>query len=78
MNMDPWHIFTANFGHVGMPYTAFITLLDIGLYFVLTYNVGRARGYYRKAKSRMKGFVIGIFINIILFMGALAGTVASF
>lgn len=141
--MDPWQIFTSNFGHVGMPFTAFVTLLDIGLYFFLTYNVGRARGrykiqapavdgpeafqrvmrvhvntveqllmhlpllwlaafamndvfaaafgavwllsrilyargYYRKAKSRMKGFLIGIFINVVLFVGALAGTVASF
>ena len=37
-----------------------------------------ARGYYRKAKRRTKGSVIGIIVNAILFAGAAAGTIASF
>jgi glutathione S-transferase len=37
-----------------------------------------ARGYYRKPKRRVKGFVIAMIVNAILFAGALAGTIASF
>lgn len=142
MNIDPWNIFSANFGHVPKPSTAFVTLLDMVLYFILFMNVGRARtkfnvqapstdgpeeflrifrthmntleqlafhlpllwiaayamddvfaaafgsvwllgrilyarGYYRKAKSRNKGFLISFVMNIILFIGAMAGTLAS-
>lgn len=143
MTVDPWHIFTTNFGSMPSPYTAFITLLDMVLYLILTINVSRARGkykvsapsmegpdaflrifrvqmntleqlaihlpilwiasfamndvfaaafgsiwlfgrilyargYYRKAKSRAKGFIISMFVNVILFVGAMAGTIASF
>ncbi len=143
MIVDPWHVFTANFGEMPAPYTTFVTLLDLVLYFVLTANVARARGkykvtapsvegpdvfqriyrtqmntleqlimhlpllwiaafamddvfaaafgavwllgrilyargYYRKPKSRAKGFIISTFVNIILLVGALAGTIASF
>jgi glutathione S-transferase len=143
MNVDPWNIFTAGFGTVPKPYTAFVTLLDMALYFLMSVNVmfGRgkykikapdtdgpevfqrifrvhantleqlalhlpllwiaafamddvfaaafggvwtlsrvlyARGYYLDAKRRDKGFVIGIGVNVILFLGALAGTIASF
>jgi glutathione S-transferase len=143
MLIDPWSVFTADFGSVPKPYTAFVTLLDMVLYQAITFKVIRARGkykvvapstdgpepfqrilrvqantveqlvvhlpllwiaafamddmfaaafgavwilgrilyargYYRKAKRRTKGFVIGMVVNIILFLGALAGTVASF
>ena len=37
-----------------------------------------ARGYYRKAKGRQKGFVISMLMNFVLFAGAIAGVVASF
>ncbi len=47
MNIDPWNIFTASFGNIGKPCTAFVTLLDMVLYFVVTWNVARARGKYK-------------------------------
>lgn len=47
MTLDPWHIFTANFGQVPKPYTAFITLMDMVLYFAVTFNVGRARSRFK-------------------------------
>ncbi len=143
MIVDPWHVFTTNFGNMPSPYTTFVTLLDILLYGILTSNVSRARGkykvsapsidgpdvfqrvfrvqantveqlamhlpllwiaafamddvfaasfgavwlfgrilyargYYRKAKSRAKGFIISMIVNLILFVGAMAGTIASF
>jgi hypothetical protein len=37
-----------------------------------------ARGYYRKAKRRTMGFVIGMAVNALLFAGAVAGVIASF
>ncbi|MBV8060667.1 MAG: MAPEG family protein [Alphaproteobacteria bacterium] len=43
MSLDPWHVLTANYGHIAYPGTAFVTLLDCFLYLILTYNVGRAR-----------------------------------
>jgi uncharacterized membrane protein YecN with MAPEG domain len=143
MNIDPWNIFTASFGEVGKPCTAFVTLLDMVLYFMVSWNVARARGkykvdapetagppefqkifrvqqntleqlmlhlpllwiaayamsdvfaaafgviwtfgralyargYYDKPKRRFKGFVIAMAINAVLFLGALAGTIAAF
>ena len=143
MPLDPWSVFTANFGAAPKPCTAFVTLLDMAIYFVTIVNVGRARaqykvkapstdgpepflrilrvqvntveqlalhlpilwvaafamddafaasfgavwalgrvlyarGYYKKAKRRTKGFIIGMVVNGILLAGALAGTVASF
>lgn len=143
MIVDPWHVFTTHFGQVPMPCTAFVTLLDLMLYWLVTFNVARARGkykvtapaiegpdnfarifrvqmntleqlalhlpllwiaayamddvfaaslgaiwlfgrilyargYYAKAKRRMKGFVISMLVNIGLLIGALAGTIASF
>ncbi len=143
MLIDPWNVFTANFGTMPKPYTAFVTLLDILLYVILMVRVGGARrkhqidaptttgpvefmrvlrvhantteqlvmhlpllwiaafamddvfaaafgavwilarilyarGYYRKARSRHKGFLIGMIVNLILFIGAMAGTIASF
>jgi len=143
MPIDPWNVFSANFGTIPKPYTAFVTLLDMAIYFVIFANVGRARrkfkikapetdgpemflrvfrvqantveqlvlhlpllwiaafamddmfaasfgavwalgrilyarGYYQKPKRRTKGFVIGMIVNVILFIGALTGTVASF
>jgi glutathione S-transferase len=143
MILDPWNVFTATFGQVPKPCTAFVTLLDMILYFILALNVARARNkykveppnvdgppefrrifrvqmnmleqmamhlpilwiaayamddvfaaafgsvwllgrllyairYYQKASRRMKGFFIGLGANVILLLGALAGTVASF
>lgn len=142
MPIDPWSVFTSNFGMMPKPYTALVTLIDMGLYFGFTYNVGRARrkykvaapqvdgpegflrvlrvhentveqlvfhlpllwiaafamddlfaasfgtvwglsrviyarGYYKKAKRRHKGFMIGLIVNAILFVGCLAGVLAS-
>jgi glutathione S-transferase len=143
MNVDPWHVFTAGFGNMPKPYTAFVTLLDMALFFLMSANVSLARGkykvhapsidgpdtfqrifrvhantveqlmfhlpllwiaafamddvfaaafgciwtfsrvlyargYYLKSKRRTKGFIIGTGVNMILFFGALAGTVATF
>jgi hypothetical protein len=143
MIIDPWNLFTATFGQVPKPCTAFVTLLDMIVYFFITLNVARARTkfkidapnvdgpaefrrvfrvqmnmleqlalhmpllwiaafamddvfaaafgsiwmvgrilyairYYQKANRRMKGFFIALFANAILFLGALAGTIASF
>ncbi len=143
MTVDPWNVFTANFGMMPKPSTAFVTLLDMVVYFFIMLNVGKARvkykveaprmdgpvefmrilrvqmntveqlalhlpllwiaafamddvfaaafgcvwtlgrviyarGYYRKAKDRNKGFFIGMAVNAILFVGALTGIVASF
>lgn len=142
MTLDPWHIFTANFGQVPKPYTAFATLLDMVLYGLVTFNVGRGRvkykvqapsidgpesfqrifrvhmntleqlafhlpllwiaafamsdvyaaslglvwcfgrslyavRYYQKANRRTKGFIISMFANMLLLIGALVGTIAS-
>jgi len=143
MPIDPWSVFTANFGTFPFPSTAFVTLVDMAIYFALTFNVGRARskykvqapatdgpdafqrvlrvqentveqlalhlpllwiaafamddifaaafgaiwafsrviyarGYYQKAKRRHKGFLIGMLVNIVLFIGALTSVIASF
>lgn len=143
MPIDPWSVFTADFGAVPKAYTAFVTLLDIVFYMGVTFNVGRARGkykvkapntdgpeafqrifrvqantveqmllhlpllwiaafamsdlfaaslgavwlfsrilyargYYQKAKRRMKGFLIGMIVNVILLAGAFTGVIASF
>jgi hypothetical protein len=143
MPFDPWSVFSADFGTVGKPYTAFVTLLDIAVYFWMIVNVGRARraykidapatdgpeafqrvmrvqantveqmvmhlpllwiaafamddmfaaafgavwafariiyarGYYHKAKRRHKGFMIGLLVDMVLLVGAAAGTIASF
>ena len=142
MNIDPWNIFTANFGQMPKPYTALVTLLEMALYMALTINVGRARGkykveapstdgppkfmrifrvqqnmleqlalhlpllwiaafamddvfaaafgciwsfgrvlyavrYYEKASRRTKGFMISMAANAALFIGSLAGVIAS-
>lgn len=47
MPIDPWSVFTADFGLMPKPYTAFVTLLDMAIYFALTLNVGRARMKYK-------------------------------
>ena len=47
MTLDPWHVLTANFGEFPKPYTAFATLLDMVLYFIVILNVGRARFKYK-------------------------------
>jgi glutathione S-transferase len=142
MHLDPWHVFTADFGSMPKPYTTLVTLIDMALYFLITVNVIRgrikhkvepphlegpaafqrivrvqmntleqlalhlpllwisafamddvfaaafgiiwtfgrviyARGYYAKANRRMKGFYITVTINIVLFVGAITGTIAS-
>jgi glutathione S-transferase len=143
MTLDPWHIMTANFGQVPKPYTAFATLLDMVLYFLVTFKVGFGRKkykvhapgidgppefqrifrvqmntleqlmlhlpllwiaayamddvfaallgliwvfgralyalrYYQKPTRRSKGFMIAMLANILLFIGAIMGTIASF
>ena len=43
--------------------------------------VGRilyVRGYYMKAKRRMKGFIISMAVNAVLFIAAIVGVIASF
>ena len=140
--IDSWHVFTADFGMMPKPYTALATLVELGVYFVIMLNVGRARrrykvaapatdgpegfvrvfrvqqntveqlvfhlpllwlaafalddvfaaalgfvwafsrilyarGYYAKAKRRFKGFIIGMTVNIILFLTIAASVVAS-
>jgi uncharacterized membrane protein YecN with MAPEG domain len=45
--MSAWSQLTYNFGEMREPYTAFVTLLDMVLYVVLTFNVGRARGKFK-------------------------------
>ena len=142
MSLDPWHVFSANFGQFPKPYTALATLLDMALYFCVMINVARGRRkykvpvpsfdgpeefvrfvrvhlntlehlalhlpllwiaayamddtfaaaigfvwffgralyairYYQKTSRRLKGFAISMFANIILFIGALVGTLAS-
>ncbi len=142
MNIDPWNIFSADFGQMPKPYTAFVTLIDMAIYFAVTLVVGRARlkhkvqapsidgpptfhrvfrvqqntleqlaqhlpllwiaafamddvfaaafgsvwafsrilyamRYYDKASRRTKGFIIGIIANMILFLGAVTGVIAS-
>ncbi len=47
MMADPWNVFTADFGLVAKPYTAFVTLLDMVVYFIFSLNVARARGKYK-------------------------------
>ena len=142
MTLDPWHVFTANFGQVPKPYTALATILDMALYFWVGINVAIGRRkynvdvprqdgpeefvriirvhlntleqlalhlpllwiaafamddvfaavlglvwffgrslyairYYQKASRRHKGFAIAMSSNVILFVGALVGTLAS-
>jgi glutathione S-transferase len=142
MNIDPWNIFTANFGQMPKPYTAFVTLIDMAIYFYVSFNVARGRGkhkvtapsidgppafqrlfrvqqntleqlvqhlpilwiaafamddvfaasfgciwsfsrilyairYYDKPNRRMKGFIIGMTANGILFLGCLAGVIGA-
>jgi glutathione S-transferase len=55
MNIDPWNIFTASFGGIGKPCTAFVTLLDMVLYFLVTLNVGRARMKYKIVAPETEG-----------------------
>ena len=53
--LDPWHIFTASFGQMPKPATALVALLDMGLYFVLSLNVGRARMKHKVAAPSIDG-----------------------
>lgn len=46
MSIDPWNILTANFGQFPKPYTALATLLDMVLYLVVSFKVGRGRMKY--------------------------------
>jgi hypothetical protein len=55
MPVDPWNLFSANFGMMPMPYTAFVTLLDMAVYFVIFMNVGRARAKYKVSAPSMEG-----------------------
>jgi hypothetical protein len=55
MPLDPWSVFTADFGAMPKPSTAFVTLLDMAIYCVLFINVGRARGKYKVAAPSVDG-----------------------
>jgi len=55
MPIDPWSVFTADFGTMPKPYTAFVTLVDIVIYFVFLINVGRARRKYKIDAPIMEG-----------------------
>lgn len=142
MSLDPWNIFSVNFGTMPMAYTTLATLLDMLLYFFVSLNVAKARnkykvkapategpeafqrvfrvqintheqlmlhlpllwiaafsmsdvfaaslgfiwfigrilyarGYYIKPKRRLKGFMIAMLMNILLFAGAISSVIAS-
>jgi hypothetical protein len=55
MTLDPWHVFTATFGQVPKPCTAFVTLMDMILYFIVTANVARARRKYKVPPPAIAG-----------------------
>lgn len=55
MILDPWNVFTAGFGQMPKPCTAFVTLLDMFLYFIVTFNVGRARTKHKVQAPNTSG-----------------------
>jgi uncharacterized membrane protein YecN with MAPEG domain len=57
MPVDPWSVFSADFGTLSKPYTAFVTLMDMFLYFAFTINVGRARAKYKVQAPSTDGFL---------------------
>lgn len=55
MPLDPWSVFTADFGSMPKPYTAFATLVDMAIYFVITAKVGHARTKYKVPAPAIDG-----------------------
>jgi glutathione S-transferase len=55
MNIDPWNIFTSNFGQMPKPYTAFATLIDMALYLFVTIKVGHARTKHKVQAPSVDG-----------------------
>jgi glutathione S-transferase len=55
VSLDPWNIFTASFGGVPKPCTAFVTLLDMMVYFAFMFNVGGARKKHKVAAPSTDG-----------------------
>jgi glutathione S-transferase len=55
MLLDPWHVFTADFGRFPKPYTALATLLDMVLYLIVSFRVGMARRKYKVAAPATDG-----------------------
>lgn len=55
MPLDPWNVFTVNFGSVPQPYTAFVTLLDMAIYFAIFMIAGKARRTYKVKAPSMEG-----------------------
>jgi glutathione S-transferase len=55
MTLDPWNIFTATFGQVPKPCTAFMTLMEMALYFILSLNVAFARNKYKVEAPSVDG-----------------------
>jgi glutathione S-transferase len=55
MPIDPWNVLSADFGTLTKPYTAFVTLADMAMYLVLTFNVGLARKKHKIAAPDIEG-----------------------
>src|ERR1700756_5662317 len=55
LSVDPWNVFTANFGMMPKPSTAFVTLLDMLMYLGVSINVARARRKYKIAPPNTDG-----------------------
>ena len=55
MPLDPWNVFTANFGHMPHPYTAFATILDMLLFLAVSLKVAMARGKFKVAAPAITG-----------------------
>ncbi len=55
MMIDPWHIFTADYGTVAKPFTGFVTLLDMLIYMIFMVNVSRARTEYNVKAPHTEG-----------------------
>jgi glutathione S-transferase len=55
MTLDPWNVFTASFGQVPKPCTAFVTLLEMALYFFVSFRVAIARNKYKVEAPSVDG-----------------------
>lgn len=55
MNIDPWNVFTANFGQLPKPYTTLATLVDLWLYCATLLAVAHGRKKYGVETPRIDG-----------------------
>jgi len=55
MPIDPWNVLSADFGTVAKPSTAFVTLLDLAIYFAFSFKVSLARRKYKVAAPSIDG-----------------------